>query len=107
MQIESRFFACIVILILFFNVSSDKNTTMSIRTFIFCDICNPQGIRSIEFRRAPREGDRNGRRLSDGRSWFEGSLPAAIENNWIADSTGQHICPACNKKKENRKTKCF
>lgn len=40
---------------------------MSIRSFIFCDICNPQGIRTIELRRSPRENDRNGRQISDGR----------------------------------------
>ena len=71
---------------------------MSIRTFIFCDICNPQGIRTIEFRRAPREGDRNGRRISDGRFWFEGSVSAATKSGWITNPTGQHTCPACNKK---------
>ncbi len=70
---------------------------MSIRTFIFCDICNPQGIRTIEFRRSPREDDRNGRRLSDGRFWFDGSLSTAIENGWSVAATGQHICPSCKK----------
>ncbi|MEE9327088.1 MAG: hypothetical protein V3U71_07305 [Cocleimonas sp.] len=70
---------------------------MSIRTFIFCDICNPQGIRTIEFRRSPREGNRNGRRLCDGRFWFEGNLSAAIESGWIDIPEGQHICPNCKK----------
>ena len=68
---------------------------MSIRTFIFCDICNPQALRSIEFRRRPREEDRNGRRLSDGRAWLEGSLSNAHEQGWIAKADGRHICPAC------------
>lgn len=74
---------------------------MSIRTFIFCDICNPQGIRTIEFRRKPREGNRNGRRLSDGRFWFDGSFEAAKASGWIENSSGQHICPFCVK---NQKT---
>lgn len=68
---------------------------MSIRTFIFCDICNPQGLRSVEFRRTPREDGRGGRRISDGRAWFEGNLSKAIENGWTSDLNGQHICPAC------------
>jgi len=68
---------------------------MSIRTFIFCDICNQQGLRSIEFRRSPRENDRNGRRLCDGRAWFEGDLSAAIKNGWVISNDGQHLCPVC------------
>jgi hypothetical protein len=67
---------------------------MSIRTFIFCDICNPQGLRSIEFRRHPRR-DRTGRRLSDGRSWVEGNISSAVENGWSINSEGKHICPVC------------
>ena len=70
---------------------------MTIRTFIFCDICNPQGIRNIEYRRRPRERDRNGRRISDGRSWIEGHLTDAINAGWTVDQQGQHICPACKK----------
>lgn len=68
---------------------------MSIRKFIFCDICNPQGLRSIEFRRAPRISERNGRRLSDGRSWFDGDLSAAIKAGWVLTPDGQHVCPVC------------
>ena len=98
MRIESLFFAHIVILILFPNLPSDKNITMSIRTFIFCDICNPQGIRTIEFRRSPREGDRNGRRICDGRFWFEGSLSEAVLSGWTYNANDQHICPSCDKK---------
>jgi len=68
---------------------------MSIRTFIFCDICNPQGLRSVEFRRRPRK-ERTGRRLSDGRSWIEGgSASVAVENGWSINRDGKHICPAC------------
>ena len=74
---------------------SVRTLTMSIRTFIFCDICNPQALRSIEFRRSPREEDRNGRRLSDGRAWLEGSLSNALEQGWITNANRQHICPVC------------
>ncbi len=69
---------------------------MSIRTFIFCDICNPQCIRSIEFRRSPREDERTGRRISDGRIWFDGNLAEATENGWSTNVNGQHVCPTCS-----------
>ncbi len=74
---------------------------MSIREFIFCDICNRQAVRTIELRRSPREGaERNGRRLCDGRSWFEGGLSAAIQVGWkVVDD--QHICPLCNKPEDH------
>ena len=70
---------------------------MTIRTFVFCDICNPQWIRTIEFRRSPRTGERSGRRLCDGRFWFEGSLTDAIKNGWADTAAGQHTCPNCKK----------
>jgi hypothetical protein len=68
---------------------------MSIRKIIFCDICNPQGMRPIEFRRSPRPNERGGRRISDGRSWIEGEPEIAIKNGWIVDPEGRHICPSC------------
>jgi hypothetical protein len=69
---------------------------MSIRTIIFCDICNPQGLRSIEFRRAPRDNERSGRRISDGRSWYEGSIyEATASAGWVISEEGEHICPDC------------
>jgi len=68
---------------------------MSIRKIIFCDICNPQGMRPIEFRRTPRENERTGRRLSDGRAWIEAELSIAINNGWLCTADGRHICPSC------------
>jgi len=68
---------------------------MSIRKIIFCDKCNPQGLRAIEYRRAPRNDQRTGRRISDGRSWFEGELSAALQAGWVNTGDGGHICPAC------------
>ena len=69
---------------------------MTIRTFIFCDVCNPQGIRVIEYRRATRLGARPGRRMCDGRAWLESSVDHAIEKaGWIRTIEGLHICPAC------------
>jgi len=70
---------------------------MTIRTFIFCDICNPQGLRSLEFRRKPRKNERTGRRLCDARAWFEGDFSSAVEGGWSINNEGQHTCPACNK----------
>jgi len=69
---------------------------MSIRTFIFCDICNPQALRSIEFRRATRLDQRPGRRICDGRSWLEADLEDAVEKaGWQYTKDGRHICPSC------------
>ena len=71
---------------------------MAIRQFIFCDTCNPQGLRSIEFRRAPREDERGGRRILDGRAWFEGNVNEAVsEAGWIVTADGRHLCPNCQK----------
>ena len=70
---------------------------MSIRSFVFCDICNPQAIRTIECRRSNRNEElRNGRRISDGRAWFEGDLETAVKQaGWLVTSENKHICPAC------------
>ena len=69
---------------------------MSIRTFIFCDICNTRGIRIIEERRsAPASRPNMGRRLSDGRSWFGGTLAEARAAGWCTDAQDRHVCPRC------------
>jgi hypothetical protein len=70
---------------------------MSIRKIIFCDVCNPQGMRPIEFRRAPRANERGGRRICDGRAWIECELNNAIANGWLCTADGRHICPSCQK----------
>lgn len=67
---------------------------MSIRKFVFCDICNPQALRSVEFRRAPRADERGGRRISDGRAWFEGEPGDAEKAGWLIE-VGRHVCPTC------------
>jgi hypothetical protein len=67
---------------------------MARRDFIFCDICNPQAIREVEMRRATgRLG--TGRRITDGRAWFDGTDQAAVAAGWLATEDGQHICPSC------------
>ena len=70
---------------------------MSVRTFIFCDRCNPQGIRNIN--RRNRSTDENkGRRNSDGRAWFEGSIEEGIELGWSINAQEEDLCPSCVKK---------
>ncbi|WP_347987365.1 hypothetical protein [Methylomonas sp. AM2-LC] len=69
---------------------------MTIRTFIFCDICNPQGLRSIEYRRTTRLDERSGRRISDGRAWLEASLDQSLDKSgWVRTADGLHLCPRC------------
>ncbi|NQZ53800.1 MAG: hypothetical protein HRT93_06045 [Piscirickettsiaceae bacterium] len=65
-----------------------------LRVIIFCDICNPQGVRYIEQQRSTIRGDIDGRRVTDGRSWFEGPLDEALEWDWLFED-GEHICPRC------------
>ncbi len=67
---------------------------MARRSFIFCDICNPQAVREVEMRRASGR-DGKGRRISDGRVWFDGTDREAQDAGWVAADDGQHICPAC------------
>jgi hypothetical protein len=69
---------------------------MAIRTFIFCDICNPRGIRTPETRQgAHRDSELRGRRVSDSRAWFEGEITDAIASGWLFDPQGRHVCPGC------------
>jgi len=68
---------------------------MSIRKIIFCDICNPRGIKTVELRRAYRENESTGRRITESRSWIEGEITDAVENGWLCTSDNQHICPIC------------
>lgn len=68
---------------------------MARRSFIFCDICNPLALRAIEMRRTSDRDCRDGRRLCDGRAWFDGSDHEAKHAGWVVADDGQHICPAC------------
>lgn len=68
---------------------------MARRSFIFCDICNPLALRSIEMRRTSGRDSRDSRRLSDGRAWFDGGNSEAQHAGWVVADDGQHICPAC------------
>lgn len=68
-----------------------------LRVILFCDICNTQGIRYIEQQRNSERGDSGGRRITDGRAWYEGSLVEAEQVGWLI-SEHQHICPHCREK---------
>ena len=75
---------------------------MAIRTFMFCDFCNPGGTRCIEQRRDSHRGNRTGRRISDSRVWFEGSIEAAAsDHGWLVDGN-VHICPDCRKRQSDQ-----
>lgn len=69
-----------------------------LRVIIFCDVCNPQGIRYIEQQRSSQRGDEGGRRVTDGRAWYEGSLVEAEDLGWVIDSD-KHFCPKCKVRK--------
>lgn len=74
---------------------------MSTRTFLFCDICNPQGVRYIEQRRGLRRGD-TGKRITDGRAWYEGDIKGAIASHgWKVIGIGKHACPHCVERVQN------
>ena len=68
---------------------------MARRSFIFCDICNPLSVREVEMRRATSSRNGNGRRITDGRAWFDGTDAEAKTAGWVDSGDGQYICPAC------------
>ena len=70
---------------------------MTIRTFIFCDICNQRGIRTPEMRQGShRDSEHRGRRVTDSRAWYEGEVKDAIAAGWQIDLQGRHVCPRCH-----------
>ena len=64
---------------------------MSKRTFIFCDACNPQGIRT------DHKGVLYSRRACDVRSWHEGDEKEVVDAGWETTSEGLDICPKCQR----------
>lgn len=68
-----------------------------LRVIIFCDVCNPQGVRYIEQNRSTQRGDEGGRRVTDGRAWYEGSLSEAEELGWLIMEE-EHVCPRCKQR---------
>ena len=73
-------------------------SSMSIRTFTFCDVCNPLGIRCPEQRRDVHRDPLIGRRHTDGRAWIEGDSEFAIESGWVNDGENHYICPGCSER---------
>ena len=67
---------------------------MSVKTFTFCDICNPDCRIAID-RRDSKRDENSGRRVGDECSWFEGVPEDSAEEGWIVTSKGKHICPSC------------
>ena len=69
---------------------------MSIRTFIFCDMCNPHGIRNEE-RRSSLRRNSEGRRKHDDCSWIEAREVEDIttDHGWIVTTKNKHVCPKC------------
>lgn len=69
---------------------------MAIRTFLFCDVCNPQAVRLVELRRTRPRSDNSGQRITDGRAWFEGPVEDAVAHHgWTETASGRHVCPTC------------
>ena len=62
---------------------------MSKRTFIFCDACNQQGIRT------DNRGFLYSRRACDAWAWYEGEEEGASIIGWKKTSDGLNICPKC------------
>lgn len=73
---------------------------MSIRKFLFCDFCNPEGIRVLDDRRSRRRRTGiSGRRYNDSRIWFEGTVEEAVSSyGWVVSDNGKHICPDCKQR---------
>ena len=68
---------------------SKRLDKMSIRTFIFCDGCNQQGVRNIY------NCVQRARRNSDDRAWYEGTLKEAVQLGWVVSKQGYTLCPTC------------
>jgi hypothetical protein len=68
---------------------------VSVRTFVFCDVCNSQGLRCVEQRRGLHRVQGAGRRITDDRAWLEGDLTAALDHGWRVTPDGRHLCPRC------------
>lgn len=69
---------------------------MSTRSFIFCDVCNPKGIRCLEIRRRARRGHGLRRRWRDERAWIEASPEVAVaEHGWVITTQNACVCPDC------------
>lgn len=64
---------------------------MSKRTFIFCDACNQQGIKT------DNKGFLYSRRACDAWAWYEGEEKGASIIGWETTDDGLNICPKCQR----------
>lgn len=72
---------------------------MSLRSFIFCDFCNPDGVRTVDHRRRGPRPFAAGRRRDDGRAWIEaGEAEAVRAYGWARTAAGGHLCPQCRQR---------
>lgn len=65
---------------------------MTIRTLIFCDVCNPLGLRT------ENDGFLKNRRETDFRTWYEGGEKDAEKSGWTKTAGGRNLCPKCQQK---------
>lgn len=72
---------------------------MGVRTFIYCDYCNPNAIRFVD-RRPPERAFVGGRRNSDSRSFIDGDDADALAAGWKV-VMGRHFCPRCTQHAEH------
>ena len=68
---------------------------MTLHVILTCDACNQLGIRVVDERRNEERDPRSGRRITDGRAWFEGNEEQAKDLGWIILDDGRHVCPDC------------
>ncbi len=71
------------------------DSPMSQHIFLTCDACNQLGIRVVEARRGRGRDPRNGRRITDGRAWFDGNEEEAKASGWMVLDDRRHVCPDC------------
>ena len=71
---------------------------MTQHMFLTCDACNQLGIRMVDGRRNGGRDPRNGRRITDGRAWFDGNQEEAKASGWMVLDDHRHICPDCHRR---------
>jgi hypothetical protein len=56
-----------------------------------------------EQRRTNKRDARDGRRVTDGRSWFDGDIREAVADyGWLVTRDGRQVCPYCRSILEQR-----
>lgn len=78
---------------------------MSARTFIFCDVCNKQAIRTISNTSSVK--GQPVRRNSDSRAWFEGTVDESLRHGWYVTAAKENVCPKCYENKYHELLELF